>query len=351
MVFDSLFQPKRLERRRDMLSIPNFADRLCGEIKQKKSILCCGLDPQLRYMPPHLVKEAVGRFGRSFQAIRWLFAEFNRKIIDAVADFVVCVKPQRAFYEAYGSDGDQAFVETVRYARGHGLLVIEDAKRNDGGDTADAYADGHIGEVPFFSPNDKEGVTILGRAESPTRVDCMTITPYIGEDCVVRFVARVKEFGTGIFVVTKTSFKPNSAVEQLWMFDKNSRLWQAVANMVQQWGEGTEGACGLRNVGVVMGATYPGDAVIMRQILPNSIFLIPGYGGQGASADDAVVGIREEGFGGIINNSRNLTYAWQNKKGAHQCESEKFDEAARLQAIDDRDALAEACKRAGKWPF
>jgi orotidine-5'-phosphate decarboxylase len=303
-------------------------------------------------MPPHLVRQAIEAYGRTFQAVSWLFYEFNRQIIDAVGDIVPCVKPQMAFYEDYGKYGIDAFEETVEYAHSKGLLVIGDAKRGDGGDTADAYADGYLGQVPFFAKHES-GETALTRETSPIRVDCMTVHGYIGEDCVCRFIKTAKEHGTGIFVVTKTSFKPNSAVEQIktaTLDDSEIPVWQRLAHFLDAWGEGTEGACGLRNVGVVMGATYPEDAPTMRKILPNSIFLIPGFGGQGASADDAVAGIRADGFGGIVNNSRNLIYAWQNKKGRYQCESEKFADATRCQAIEDRDTLIEACKKAGKWP-
>jgi orotidine-5'-phosphate decarboxylase len=100
-----------------------------------------------------------------------------------------------------------------------------------------------------------------------------------------------------------------------------------------------------------MGATYPEDAPKMREILSNVWLLKPGYGGQGASAQDSVVGIRNDGFGVVVNNSRNFTYAWQNKKGKHQCEPEKFAEAARLEAIDNRDELVAAATAANKWPF
>jgi orotidine-5'-phosphate decarboxylase len=99
-----------------------------------------------------------------------------------------------------------------------------------------------------------------------------------------------------------------------------------------------------------MGATYPDDAPKMREILPNSIFLIPGFGGQGATADDAVVGIMANGFGGIVNDSRSLLYAWCDKKGKHQCASENFANASRQRAIDARDELVAACRKANKWP-
>lgn len=332
-----------------MITGSNFADDLCEAIQAKKSILCCGLDPQLRYMPPHLIGQAVDKYGRSFEALGWLWREFNFRIIDAVRKYVVCIKPQMAFYETIGQSGVAAFQDTVNYARKAGLLVIGDLKRNDGGDTADAYADGYLGDVPFFGFGDK--LSDLTREESPIRVDCMTITPYIGEDCVVRFVQRVKEIGTGLFVVTKTSFKPNSVVEQLIVQDLGLPVWQAVAQMVQEWGEGTEGNYGLRNVGVVMGATYPEDAHRMRSILPSSFFLVPGFGAQGGDADDAVIGVREDGFGAVINTSRGLTYAWCGKDAKYRCESREFVDAAKQKAMDDRDALAQACKRAGKWSF
>jgi len=137
-----------------MLSVQNFADALCQAVKEKKSVLCAGLDPQLRYMPPPLVLEAIERHGRTFKAVGWLFAEFNRRIIAAVHDIVPVVKPQMAFYEIYGSEGVAAFEQTVKDARDAGLLVIGDVKRGDGGDTADAYADGYLGQVPFFGSDD-----------------------------------------------------------------------------------------------------------------------------------------------------------------------------------------------------
>ena len=336
-----------------MLSIPNFADKLCGEIEKKKSFLIGGLDFQLRYIPPFLIKGAVLDYGQSWEAMGVLAFRFNCAIIDAICDIVVAVKPNMAFLEQYGSWGMWAFEKTVNYARSKGLLVIGDGKRNDGGDTAEAYADSYLGQVPFFGTDNDPAV--LMRLDSPVKVDCLTVTPYIGEDCVGRFVTRVNEFGTGIFVVTKTSFKPNSVVEQLMTMDSvlggGVPVWQRVAGLVQVWGKGTEGSSGLRNVGVVMGATYPEDAVEMRRILPNIFFLKPGYGGQGASAQDSVLGIRKDGFGVVVNNSRNLTYAWQNAKGKHQCEPEKFAEASRLEALDNRDALVVAVRESGNWPF
>ena len=312
-----------------------FTDRMIEAIKEKKSILNVGLDPQLRFMPTHLVTWAFDTYGRSCEGIGHLFERFNRETIDAVLPFVVLVKPQMAFYEAYGQWGVWAFEETVRYAKSKGLLVITDAKRGDGGDTAQAYADGHLGEVPIFG----------GTVESPIRVDALTIHAWIGSSCINPFLAAVKKYGTGVFVVDKTSFDPNSEVEQT-ITQSGLPNWQELAKMVQKWGEGTEGKSGYRNFGVVMGATYPEDAEVMRQILPNAWLLIPGYGAQGGGADGAVVGFNKDGFGGIVNSSRGIIAAWQ--KGQFQCEPEKFAEVAAKAAEFARDDLNAALKRAGK---
>ena len=325
-----------------MKGIPNFADSLCREVLRKNTALCLGLDPQLECMPSHLKCQAVEKHGREFEALGWLFLEFNRRIIDGVHDLVACVKLQMAFYEVYGAYGVNAFERTVAYAKEKQLLVIGDVNRGGVGDTADAYANGYLGFTPFFGAG--EDPLELSRTVSPVRVDCVTVNGYNGEDCVKQFVKVVKDQGRGIFVVVKT----NSAVEQL-VTTSGRPVWQELAMMVDKWGAGTEGAFGFRNVGVVMNTTYPDDAAKMREILPTSIFLIPDFGGQGATADDAVAGFRKDGLGGIVNSSR-IIYAWQNKKGKYQCEPEKFVNAARWQAIDARNALIVACQKAGKWP-
>ena len=252
----------------------SFTDKMVEAIKSKKSVLCVGLDPQLKFMPPHFVDFFRDRANAGVTicgAISDLFWHFNAKVIDAIEPFAVAAKPQSAFYECYGAAGIQALEKTIAYAKSKGLIVILDAKRGDGGDTAQAYADAYLGEVPSFG----------GQMVSSVRVDALTVHGYIGTSCLSPFLTAVKKYGTGIFVVDKTSFKPNSEIEQLVVKGEEVPVWVALAKMVAKWGEGTEGQYGYRNFGVVMGATYPEEAVTMRQILPNSWFLVPGYGKQG----------------------------------------------------------------------
>jgi orotidine-5'-phosphate decarboxylase len=315
-----------------------FVDNLQTAMREKKSVLCVGLDPQFKFMPPHLTEEVVALHGKTWMALAAIYKAFNFRVIDAIAPYAAAIKPQVAFYEA-SHHLWQTLEETIAYAHYRGLLVIKDAKRKDGGDTAEAYAQAHIGEVPFF-----DGGTI----QAPIRTDAVTIDGYIAEACVSHFVKEIKKHGTGAFVVDKTSFSPNSAIENL-VTANGLTVWEELAHRVAKWGEGTEGENGYRNLGVVMGATYPEDAPKMRAILPKAVMLVPGYGAQGGGSDGAVVPFNEDGFGAVVNSSRGIIAAWQ--KGPFACDSKDFAQAATRAAAAARDDLNEALKRAGKYAF
>jgi len=315
-----------------------FVDSLQAAQREKQSVLCVGFDPQFRFMPPHLIKKYVALYGKTWEAMAAIYLEFNQRVLDQVAQFAAAVKPQAAFYEA-SHQMWEVLEQTIEYAESLGLLVIKDAKRTDGGDTAEAYADAHIGKVPFFDDS---------RVPAPIRTDAVTIEAYIAEACVSHFTDAIKQYGTGAFVVCKTSFKPNSKVENL-VTTSGLTVWQELAQDVAAWGEGTEGENGYRNLGVVMGATYPEDAPKMREILPKAVMLIPGYGKQGGGADGAVAPFNEDGFGGLVNDSRHVLMAWQ--EGLFKCKSEDFAQASGYAARVARDDLNAALVRAGKCPF
>lgn len=291
-----------------------FIDRLVEAINAKKSVLCVGLDPQIPLFPEHLRKL------EPYEAI----TTFNKGVINAVAQHAVAVKPQMAFYERFGSQGVRAFEESVRYAKEKRLLVVEDAKRGDGGDTAIAYAEGHIGK-DSFAP-----------------IDALTVQPGIGFACLDPFVDVVKRDGNGIFVVTKSSFSPNSFVENL-IVEGGDKVWEEIAKVVNQLGQGAEGKYGYTNVGVVMGATYPEDATRMRELVPKSFMLVPGYGAQGGGADGAVLGVDENGLGVLVNSSRDMTYAYS--KGPFACDGKSFANASGLAAEFAKNDLNSALER------
>lgn len=315
-----------------------FADRLQAAMLTKKSVLCVGIDPQVYFIPPHIKEEMIRTYPDRDEALAAAFEVFYRPIIEALAPVVPVVKFQAAFWEK-SYFACCARERLIQYARELNLVTITDGKRGDGGDTATAYAQGHIGEIEYL-----DGTW----GQAPIRVDALTIHGYIGFDCVDKFVTEIKKHGTGAFVVDKTSFKPNSAIEQLTT-ERNLKVWEEMAHYVNLWGEGTEGQNGYRNLGVVMGATKPEDVPRMREILLNGIFLGPGYGGQGATADDCALLFNKDGFGAVINDSRRIGGAWQ--KGNYMCDPREYVGASVRTAMFARDDLNAALKRAGKYPF
>lgn len=315
-----------------------FVDRVHQARVKKDTVLCIGLDPQLKYIPPHIRKNAVEKFGPGRAAAAYAFTEFFGPLIPALAPYACVVKPNSAFYEQYGSDGINALEEVIMIADDTDLEVILDAKRGDGGDTAEAYANSAIGDVDALA-TDGSLVNVWG----PLHADAVTVQPGIGEACLAPFLARVRTFGMGVFVVTKTSFTPDSFVEQL-RTKSGLAVWERIALWVEEHGSGTEGECGYRNFGVVCGATYPEEAVRMREILRTAFFLVPGYGSQGAPADDAVVSFDANGFGGVVNSSRKILYAYRDKG----MPGEQYIEAAVLAAKEARDDLNASLDRAHK---
>lgn len=316
-----------------------FTDALQETQVDRQSVLCLGLDPQLYFMPPPLVEEMLAVYGDTEEAIGELFYAFNRANLEAAWPHICMTKPQAAFYERSHHTW-QALEKTGAFARHLGVLCAKDAKRFDGGDTADAYADAHIGTVPSFPFFNDD------RVIAPIRMDAMTIGGYIGEDCVGRFATRVKEHGTGIFVVDKTSFRPNSVIEQL-VTDNGLSVWERLAHYVKEWGKGTEGRYGYSNVGVVMGATYPNDAKKMMEIIPNAVKLVPGLGKQGGSADEAIVAVNPDGFGVVVSDSRAALSAWMTD-GPFKCDPKYFAQATANYLEAKNAELTAALRRAGK---
>lgn len=309
----------------------NFADRLLEAIEKKQNPSVVGLDPRLKQIPSFIKEEQVAKSGRTFEAAANSIFEFNKKIIDAVKDTVPAVKPQMAFYENYGAHGVRAFQQTVEYAKKAGLLVIEDAKRSDIGSTAQAYADGHLGRVDLF-----------GEEKPGHDVDCMTVNAFLGTDGVQPFIDMIKKYGKGIFVLAKTSNPSSGEIQDLKTEGKT--IYEVMGELVNKWGEGTEGSRGYSSVGAVVGATYPEQAVTLRKLMAKSIFLVPGYGAQGGGADDVVPSFNKDGFGAIVNSSRGIIFAYEKSE---KFKEDKFELASRQAAGDMKESITKALKKAG----
>ncbi|MDH5596529.1 MAG: orotidine-5'-phosphate decarboxylase [Candidatus Peregrinibacteria bacterium] len=301
----------------------HFADRLVTRISQLDNPTVVGLDPRLASIPEFIRADALETYGHTTEAAAEAIIEFNKGIIDAISDIVPAVKPQIAFYECYGHQGFRAYEETVRYAQEKGMMVIGDAKRNDIGSTAEAYANGHLGQVDLFEEADRS-----------IDADALTVTPYLGTDGITPFTKVCEEFGKGIFVLVRTSNPSADEIQGQVLGDH--LMDEHVATLVEGWGRELIGDSGFSAVGAVVGATYPEEARTLRNLMPNQIFLVPGYGAQGGGAEDVKPCFHENGSGAIVNSSRGIIFAYQ-KEGQP---GEAYAEAAREAALLMKEDLA-----------
>ena len=275
-----------------------FSDRLLTKIDKKRSVAVVGLDPDYQRIPLCFREATWGNEGDLLKYAADAIIIFNKCIIDVVEPYVPAVKPQIAFFERYGIEGIRAFINTVEYARNKGLIVIEDAKRNDIGNTAQAYADGHIGMVKL---DEDLKCRVFG-------VDAITINPYLGSDGINPFLDTLKKYRKGIFVLVKTSNPSSSELQDIVLGDGKTKLFEYVAKIVNTWGDKFVGQRGYSSVGAVVGATFPEHARVLRLIMPKSIFLVPGYGAQGAAGKDITECFNKDGYGAIVSASRSINY-------------------------------------------
>jgi orotidine-5'-phosphate decarboxylase len=282
-----------------MTGAGHFADRLCEAITRKGNAVVVGLDPRLESLPAALVETCRATYGSTTRAVAEALWRFNRDIIDAVYDLVPVVKPQLAFYERYGLAGMQAYAQTVRYAHEAGLLVIADGKRNDIGPTAVGSAEAFLGPTRVFEQ------TVPGDFE----VDALTVNAFLGSDGIMPFIDQAQQHGRGLFVLVKTSNASSSELQDLAV--AGQPLYEHLGQLVEAWGAASRGHCGYSAVGAVVGATYPQQAKALRALMPHTIFLVPGYGAQGATAADVVGCFDAHGYGAIINASRSILFAFR----------------------------------------
>lgn len=293
--------------------------QLIEKIQKTKAPICVGLDPMLDYIPEHVLSKALEEFGETLEGAAEAIWQYNKEIIDHVYDLIPSVKPQIAMYEQFGIEGLQAYVKTVNYCQEKGLLVIGDAKRGDIGSTSSAYATAHIGKVQVGS-----------KRLSAFGTDFITINPYLGTDGVKPFVDVCKEEDKGLFVLVKTS-NPSSGEFQDRLIDGRP-LYEMVAEKVVEWGaQSMDGT--YSNVGAVVGATYPEMSRILRKLMPNTYFLVPGYGAQGGTAEDLKPCFNEDGLGAVVNSSRGIIAAYKQDK-YKKYGAEHFGEASRQAVID-----------------
>jgi orotidine-5'-phosphate decarboxylase len=244
-----------------------FADRLVAAVAERRSQLCLGLDPA--------APTAAGAL-----------AECER-LIGLAGPSCVAAKPQLACFERLGKEGWGALERTADAARGAGLLVVADAKRGDVPHTAAAYANGLIGDGGL-------------------RADAVTVNPLLGRDSLEPWVDAAGAAGAGLFVLVRTS-NPGAA-DLLDLDAGGTPLHERLAAIVA--GERRlDGATGLSGMGAVVGATAPERLGRLREIMPRSIFLLPGVGGQGARPDDVRAALGADPASILVPVSRGISQA------------------------------------------
>lgn len=304
-------------------------NRLVSKIKQTNAPIVVGLDPTLKFIPKHIMDKAIQEQGETLEAAAEAVWQFNKGIVDAVSDLIPAVKPQVAMYEQFGIPGMMAFSKTVSYCKEKGLVVIGDVKRGDIGSTSGAYATGHLGKV-----------TIGSKTIYPFDEDFVTVNPYLGSDGVRPFMDVCKEEKKGIFVLVKTS-NPSSGELQDKVIESGSTIYEHVGKMVDSWGKELMGD-EYSYVGAVVGATYPEMGKILREMMPKTYILVPGYGAQGGKGKDLVHFFNKDGLGAIVNSSRGIIAAYQSDAYKDTYGPENFADAARAAVLDMKEDIAQA---------
>jgi len=286
--------------------LEHFADRILEAVRAKRTPLVVGLDPRLDQLPKPLF-ERISASSDPLSASAQAFEDFSKGVIEAIADCAAAVKPQSAFFEMLGARGVEAFEKTCDFARSRGLLVIGDVKRGDIGSTAEAYASAHLRNSEFVE------------MENIVAPDAITINGFAGLDGIIPFADAAQEQGKGVFVWVRAS-NPSAAVLQDFADAQGKRFFELLAEQVALVACEPKriGKCGLSNVGMVVGGTAAPQARSLRQKFPQIIFLVPGYGAQGAAAADCLQFCKDNGSGALVTASRSIIYAYDNPRYKEQ---------------------------------
>jgi orotidine-5'-phosphate decarboxylase len=248
---------------------------LVEAVRRKDSALVAGIDPVPARFPEELraLPEAASTL------------RFCTGILEAVEPYAAAVKLQAAFFERLGPAGMEVYRDLISASEELALPVIADVKRGDIGPVASAYAEAHLG--------------IYGAT-------CVTVNPYMGEDAVLPFLeeARRRDMGGGVFVLVATSNPSSGDIQQ----STDPPLFELAAGLVAEVGK-SDGD--YPDAGAVVGVTRPEIGAHVRELLPDALFLSPGYGAQGGDASGVRPLLDRRGRGVLVNSSRSILYAYE----------------------------------------
>jgi orotidine-5'-phosphate decarboxylase len=291
----------------------HFADRLMHAIREKNSPACVGFDPLVERFPGDLLRDAGVKLTRDGElegdtsqgAIAEALVNYGGEVIRLVAPHVPVIKINIAFFERYGPEGVRVYFDLVKLAQDTGLIVIGDVKRADIGHTSMQYAHAHLGDL---------------KRVGLTAPDAITVNAYFGLDAIRPFIDVARDAGRGLFVLVQTS-NPSAAEVQNVPLSDGSILCHHMAHLVQTWasGEGLVGASNYSCVGAVVSPRDIESTIRIRELMPNCIFLVPGFGAQGRTAGEVAKCFNADGTGAIVNASRSVIYAYQDERYRDAC--------------------------------
>lgn len=270
----------------------NFSDRLETAIRRCRTAAVVGIDPVLERLPPGMQPE-LSALEDAARAVE----RFACGVIDAVSGIVPAVKINSAFFEPFYELGVGAYFRCIAYAHRCGLLAIGDVKRGDIGSTSELYARGHLANPAFVDV-------------SEDRIpDAITISGYLGEGGVRPFIRTANETGRGVYILVRPS---DPGADYVHEYGGERPFYWHMAELVKHWGAGNGmiGENGLSCVGAVVAPKDAAQTRSLRLNLPNTPFLVPGYGAQGGTAESCAACFRAAGDGAIVNASRSVIYAY-----------------------------------------
>lgn len=308
----------------------HFADRLCKAVKAKKTPLIVGLDPVYSHLPAAIREKKGMDNAKNAAAAIDAVLEFSTKVMRIVAPLVPAVKINIAFFEKYLWEGIESYYSLISEAQELDLEVIGDVKRGDIGHTAQSYALAHLQNPEL------EGL------EDVLAPDAITINGFAGSEGITPFAEIADKQGKGVFVWVRAS-NPSAAVIQDFADAAGMKMYEKLAEVVAEIANQPSrlGGSGYSNVGMVVGGTSGEQTTALRQKYGHIIFLVPGFGSQGATAAECMRFCKPDGTGALINASRSIIYAYENEKYIQQF-GENWEKCIEQAVIDAKIELAQA---------
>jgi orotidine-5'-phosphate decarboxylase len=306
----------------------HFADRICKAVKSKKTQLIVGLDPVYSRLPKAIRDTKGMNDSKSCAAAIDAVLEYSTKVLRIVAPHVPAVKINIAFFERYLWEGLEAYYSLLSEAQDLDLEIIGDVKRGDIGHTAQSYAAAHL-----QNPE-------LKGLEDVFAPDAITINGFAGSEGIQPFAEVADKQGKGVFVWVRASNPSAAAIQDfadasgVKMYEKLAEVTAEIANQPSRIG-----TSGYSNVGMVVGGTSGEQTTALRAKYGKVLFLVPGFGSQGATAADCMRFCKPDGTGALINASRSIIYAYEDDKYADQF-STNWEKCIEQAVIDAKIELA-----------